>query len=84
MSAHDIETESLPAHVSICQERYRHLENRLDRVDQRLDKIDSYLADIHEKVDKLAENHRHKWDNTQLTVISALIGVCVFLISLLF
>ena len=32
----DIETESLPAHVALCQERYRSLDTRLQRIERAL------------------------------------------------
>ena len=35
----DIESESLPTHVSLCQERYRRLEDRLESVENKLDEI---------------------------------------------
>jgi hypothetical protein len=35
----DIESESLPTHVSLCQERYKRLEDRLESVEHKLDEM---------------------------------------------
>jgi len=80
VSQHDVETESLPAHVSICQERYRALNARLERVEAGMDKIEVMIQDIHSKLDRLALSQNHKWDYTQLAIISSLAGLCFYLI----
>lgn len=84
MSQHDIESENLPAHVSICQERYRALNSRLERVETSIDKIEVLIQDMHAKIDDMRQHHNHKWDHTQLAVISGLFGVCVYLVTQLF
>lgn len=35
----DIETESLAAHVKICEVRYQELERRLDNLENKLDEL---------------------------------------------
>lgn len=81
---HDIETESLPAHVSICQERYRALQHKFDSVDLRLDRIENSLQTLNQSVADLAEKHNHRWDTAQLATISLLIGFVGFLLARLF
>lgn len=75
---HDIESESLPAHVSICQERYRHLENRLDRVDARLDSIDHNLEQIQHSIKSITDQHQNRWQHLQWAVIGGLWSLVVF------
>jgi hypothetical protein len=36
----DIESESLPTHVSLCQQRYAHLDNRLEKMEKKLDGLE--------------------------------------------
>ncbi len=43
---HEIETESLPAHVSLCAERYNRLDARISNIEDHLIRIDSALQDI--------------------------------------
>lgn len=66
---YDIEKQSLEAHVELCAERYRALEQRLDAVDQRMDSLTTLLADIHQKVDRMFERTENKWDRAQIAVI---------------
>ncbi len=35
-AAKDIESESLPAHVALCQERYENMDRRLARIEKAL------------------------------------------------
>jgi tetrahydromethanopterin S-methyltransferase subunit G len=39
----DIESESLPTHVSLCQERYKHVEERLDKLETKLDGLEKNI-----------------------------------------
>ena len=42
----DIEKKSLEAHVELCAERYKNLENKLNNLEDRMDKFETYLVDI--------------------------------------
>jgi hypothetical protein len=72
MTAHDIETESLPAHVSICQERYRALESRLDQVETRIEQIHQVLRDIRDDIQDIRDNHAQRWNSAQIGTIAVL------------
>lgn len=78
---HDIESESLPAHVSICQQRYHALEVRLNGLENRIEKIEELVMDIHQKIDRLAHSQTKKWDSTQTAIIAGLIGLACFLVG---
>lgn len=78
----DIESESLPAHVSICQQRYLHLETRIHSVEERMEKIETILLDIHHKIDALTHRHHQRWNQTQIGVIGLLLAVSGYLLSL--
>jgi len=55
MSSTEIEKKNLEAHVELCAERYKSLEDKLDNLDQRVSaiekKIDSKMQTIEEKVE---------------------------------
>ena len=55
MSSTEIEKKNLEAHVELCAERYKSLEEKLDNLDQRVSaiekKIDSKMQTIEEKVE---------------------------------
>lgn len=41
-----IEKENLEAHVELCAERYRALEDKLDNLEDRMDKLEGHMVDI--------------------------------------
>lgn len=81
---YDIESESLPAHVSLCQERYRALEARLDGMEEKIQKIESLVQDIHNSLHKLSNRQNDRWSAAQVGVISLLISVIGALSARLF
>lgn len=42
----DIESEHLAAHVSLCQERYKQLDNRLEKVEKKVDELRDLLTSM--------------------------------------
>lgn len=77
----DVESESLPAHVSICQQRYRTLYDRLDRVDARMEKIENTLIEINNKLEQLQYRQHRRWEQAQLGLIGVLVGVVSMVIA---
>jgi len=82
--AYDIESESLPAHVSLCQERYRALEGRLDTMEEKIQRIESLVTSIHDDLKNLSNRQNDRWSAAQVGVISVLIAVVGFLSAHLF
>jgi len=41
-----IEKQNLEAHVELCAERYKSLEDKLDNLEQRMDKLETHMVDI--------------------------------------
>jgi len=41
-----IEKENLEAHVELCAERYKALEDKLDNLESRMDKLENHMVDI--------------------------------------
>lgn len=78
---YDIEKQSLEAHVELCAERYRALEQRLDAVDTRMDRLTSMLEDIQDKLASLTDRHVSKWDQTQLAVIAVMATIIGALVA---
>lgn len=46
----DIEKRDLEAHVVLCAERYKNLENKLDNLEQRTSHIEQNVMEIKEKL----------------------------------
>lgn len=75
MIEHDIEAQSLPAHVGICQERYRALESRLDQVESRIEQIHQVLREICADLKDMRDQHAHRWDSAQIATIAVLMTI---------
>ena len=50
MSTTDIEKRSLEAHVDLCAERYKNLDEKLGSFEKRMDKFEQHLVDIKESI----------------------------------
>ena len=81
---HDIEKTSLEAHVSLCQERYTGLQHRISVLETKLTSLEAVMREIRDEIRELADKSNKKWDATQVSVISALAGLVLFLVGKLF
>lgn len=70
----EIEKKSLEAHVELCAERYRSLDERLDNLGEKIDKVEQVTNDIKSAVGKMAEKGNDR-------LISWGIGIIVFLMG---
>jgi chromosome segregation ATPase len=85
------EAEDLNLHVSLCEQRYKALEVRLDAVEHRLSKVENTIADIKEQMHTgfgeikvlLERNNSQRQTNLVATIgsiIVAVIGVIGYLV----
>lgn len=81
METHDIESENLAAHVSLCQERYRALEHRFSEVEQKIDRVCATLVEIKSDLDQLRESQHTRWNTAQIAVIGLLTSVIGLLLG---
>jgi predicted nucleic acid-binding Zn-ribbon protein len=80
----DIETESLAAHASICEQRYLNLDNRMTGLEKKVERIEKSLGDIHQKIDLLGEKQDKQIKSSLIYIIGLLLTVCGGLISKIF
>lgn len=52
MASTDIEKENLEAHVELCAERYKALNNKLTSMEKRLDTVEEHVVAIRETINK--------------------------------
>jgi prefoldin subunit 5 len=83
----DIEKKSLEAHVELCAERYKNLENKLQTLDVRMGKLETLIVDIKQAIAetnsevKASPNESNKTLITIGTaIVAALLGGIVTLI----
>jgi hypothetical protein len=78
--SYGIEKTNLEAHVDLCAERYRVLENRLTKVETKLEKIDTDVSDI--KV--MLKTSQAKQTHILLGISGAIITVLIAIVGYLF
>ena len=92
MSTTDIEKKSLEAHVELCAERYKSLEDRLDKVNERIDgldgkiekkitKVEVALDRIMEKLEEVQSDRNKqliKWATTTIGLLTASLATIVW------
>lgn len=76
---HDIETTSLPAHVSLCQERYQRLSDRFDHMESRMDDIEQGIRNLNEALVALQHRDHDQWMHARDVIIGVLITVTGYL-----
>ena len=81
----DIEKKSLEAHVELCAERYRFLEQKLENLDEKINGMNSVIREIHDDIIAISEKHNRQimtfgvgLTTTLLTVIGYLLTKYVF------
>lgn len=81
----DIEKKSLEAHVELCAERYRFLEQKLDTMEAKINDINAAIREIHEGITGLNEKHNRQivafgagLTATLMTIIGYLLTKYVF------
>ena len=71
----DIEKKSLEAHVELCAERYRALEQRLDDVKTDTAELKTTIQDVHTLVHSMADKRNNQLIAWGIGIIGALLGV---------
>ena len=50
----EIEKKSLEAHVELCAERYRFLENKLETVEEKIESTNSVVREVHDMIQEMS------------------------------
>jgi predicted nucleic acid-binding Zn-ribbon protein len=77
----EIEKKSLEAHVELCAERYRSLDERLDNLTEKISKVEEWTEEIKEKISKMAEKNNDRLINWGVGIIVSLIGMVGWLLA---
>jgi predicted secreted Zn-dependent protease len=77
----DIEKKSLEAHVELCAERYRYLEEKLDSLEARSIENNKMIADIKSMVQTVVNKRNDQIISWGLGIIIALGGVIGWFIT---
>lgn len=77
----EIEKKSLEAHVELCAERYRFLEEQLLSLDEKVDAVVTTVADVKSTINKMAEKSNDRLINWGIGIIVTLIGTVGWLLA---
>lgn len=74
----DIEKKSLEAHVELCAERYRSLDDRLDAVNVRIAGVETIVREVHDMIQDMAEKRNDQLINWGLGIIGTMTVIIGF------
>ena len=77
----EIEKKSLEAHVELCAERYRSLDDRLDTVNEKISGLETIIREVHDMVQNMAEKRNDQLMKWGVGIIASLVGVVGWLIA---
>ncbi len=77
----DIEKKSLEAHVELCAQRYKFLEEKLESLEEKIITVVSSVHDVKSTVDIMATKNNDRLINWGIGIIGALIAIVGFLIT---
>ena len=76
-----IEKKSLEAHVELCAERYRFLEEQMLSMDEKITAVVTTVSGVKSTVDKMAEKGNDRLINWGIGIIVFLVGVVGYLLK---
>lgn len=77
----DIEKKSLEAHVELCAQRYKYLEDKLDSVEEKCDQLVTTISDVKRSVDGMATKNNDRLIQWGIGIIGFLVATCAYLIN---
>lgn len=77
----DIEKKSLEAHVELCAERYRNLDNRLDDLNANISKLDSVIVEIRDMIHSMSDKRNSQIINWGVGIIGSLAALVAWLLA---
>ena len=77
----DIEKKSLEAHVELCAERYRFLENKLDTVDRKISALEDMMQKIYDTINDISHRRNDQVMNWGIGVMAVMLGIIGYLLA---
>jgi chromosome segregation ATPase len=77
----EIEKKSLEAHVELCAERYRFLENKLETVEGKIQDLNNVIREVHDMVQTMAEKRTDQIIAWGMGFITVLVGTLGYLLA---
>ena len=77
----DIQKKSLEAHVELCAERYRFLENKLDTVDRKIGVMEDMMKRVHDMMHNISNRRNDQIISWGLGIMATLLGTIGYLLA---
>jgi hypothetical protein len=77
----DIEKKSLEAHVELCAERYRFLENKLDTVESKIGVLEDMMKRVHDMIHNISHRRSDQIISWGLGIMAGLTGIIGYLLA---
>lgn len=77
----DIEKKSLEAHVELCAERYRFLEQKLESVDEKINTVVDSVAEVKNTVQSMSTKNNDRLINWGIGIIVTLLGTVAWMLQ---
>lgn len=84
MATTEIEKENLEAHVELCAERYKFLEQKISDLDGRMSKVEEHLVAIrHAITNRSGGDNNNNSDKTIISIGTAVVAAMISAITVL-
>ena len=77
----EIEKKSLEAHVELCAERYRFLEQKLGHMDEKIETQSTVIREVHDMVQIMGNKRNDQVIGWGMAIIAALVGIVAYLLT---
>lgn len=81
VDATDIEKKSLEAHVELCAQRYKFLEEKLESVEEKVTQVVTSVATVKHTVETMAVKNNDRLISWGIGVIGFLVGTITYLVT---
>lgn len=79
----DLEKKSLEAHVDLCAQRYRFLEQKFQQVEEKITDQGTVIREVHDMVHSISEKRTDQIMSWGIGIIGMLAGIVAWLVTLL-
>jgi hypothetical protein len=76
----DLEKKSLEAHVDLCAQRYRFLEQKFQTVEEKITEQGTVIREVHDMVQNMADKRTDQIMGWGMGIIGALIATVAYLL----
>jgi len=77
----DIEKKSLEAHVELCAERYRFLEEKLETMEEKISNLNAVVREVHDMVQNMSDRRADQIQSWGLGLIAVMVAVIGYLLA---